>query len=70
MSEQDNEYLERLYRGFAMAGLIMNGDYTLEEIPNLAKRLAKTMMQESPITGIVAVKRSSTTRRSKNEEVN
>jgi hypothetical protein len=48
----------------------MNGDYTLEEIPNLAKRLAKTMMQESPVTGIVAVKRSSTTRRSKNEEVN
>lgn len=70
MSEQDNLYLEKLYAGFAMVGLLMNGDYTLEEIPNLSKRLAKTMMHEAPITGIVAVKRSSTTRRSKNEEVN
>lgn len=60
MSEQDNLYLEKLYAGFAMTGLLMNGDYTLEEIPNLSKRLAKTMMQEAPITGIIAVKRSST----------
>ena len=70
MTEQDNEYLERLYRGFALAGLLMNGHYTLEEIPNLAKRLAKTMMKESPITGIVAVKRSSTKKGVVNEEDN
>lgn len=70
MGEQDKLYLEKLYAGFAMVGLLMNGDYTLEEIPNLSKRLAKVMMQESPVTGIVAVKRSSTNRRSKNEEVN
>jgi hypothetical protein len=58
VSEQDNEYLEKLYAGFAMVGLLMNGDYTIEEIPTRAKGLAKAMMQDE--TGIVAVKRSST----------
>jgi hypothetical protein len=60
MNEQDKEYLEKLYVGFAMVGFLMNGDYTVEEIPNLSKRLGKAMMQEEPETGIVAVKRSST----------
>lgn len=58
MNEQDNEYLEKLYAGFAMVGLLMNGDYTIEEIPSRSKALAKAMMQKE--SGIVAVKRSST----------
>jgi len=65
MNEQDKEHLEKLYAGFAMIGFLMNGDYSIEEIPSLSKRLGKAMMQEEPETGIVAVKRSSTTRRSK-----
>ena len=31
------------YAGLAMLGLIINGDYALHEIPNLADKLAKTM---------------------------
>ena len=58
MNEQDNEYLEKLYAGFAMVGLLINGDYSIEEIPSRSKALAKAMMKEE--TGIVAVKRSST----------
>jgi len=63
VNEQDNEYLEKLYAGFAMVGLLINGDYSIEEIPSRSKALAKAMMKDE--TGIVAVKRSSTTRRSK-----
>ena len=63
MNEQDNEYLEKLYAGFAMVGLLINGDYSIEEIPSRSKALAKAMMKDE--SGIVAVKRSSTTRRSK-----
>ena len=59
MTEQDKEYLESLYGGFAMVGLLMNGDYSIDEIPSRAKRLAKAMMVEEPDKGIVAVKRSS-----------
>jgi hypothetical protein len=64
MNEQDNEYLYKLYKGFAMMGFLMNGDYTIEEIPSLSDKLAKAMTQEIPESGIVAVKRSSTKRRS------
>ena len=57
MNEQDKEYLEALYAGFAMAGYLMNGDYTAEEIPGLAKRMAKRMLEEEPDEGgIVAIK--------------
>jgi hypothetical protein len=63
VNEQDNEYLEKLYAGFAMVGLLINGDYSIEEIPSRSKALAKAMMKDE--SGIVAVKRSSTTRRSK-----
>jgi len=57
MNEQDKEYLETLYAGFAMAGYLMNGDYSPEEIPGLAKRMAKAMMQEETNEGgIVAIK--------------
>jgi hypothetical protein len=58
VNEQDNEYLEKLYAGFAMIGFIINGDYSAEEIPSRSKALAKAMMQKE--SGIVAVKRSST----------
>jgi len=57
MIEQDKEYLEALYAGFAMVGLVINGDYSIDEIPNRAKQLAKAMMVEEPDKGIVAVKR-------------
>jgi hypothetical protein len=57
MSEQDKEYLESLYVGFAMVGLLVNGDYSFEEIPSLSKQLAKAMLVEEPDKGIVAVKR-------------
>jgi hypothetical protein len=59
MNEQDKEYLEALYAGFAMAGYLMNGDYSPEEIPALAKRMAKSMMEEEPEDGegIVAIKK-------------
>jgi len=57
LNEQDKEYLEALYAGFAMAGYLMNGDYTAEEIPGLAKRMAKRMLEEEPDEGgIVAIK--------------
>lgn len=60
MNEQDKEYLEKIYAGLAMVGFLMNGDYTIEEIPSLSKGLAKAMMKEESEKGIVAVKRSST----------
>lgn len=57
MNEQDKEYLEALYAGFAMVGYLMNGGYTAEEIPGLAKRMAKRMLEEEPDEGgIVAIK--------------
>lgn len=63
MSEQDNEYLFKVYKGLAMVGFLMNGDYTVEEIPSLSDKLAKAMMEEEPEHGITAVKPKS--RRSK-----
>ena len=45
MNEQDKEYLEALYAGFAMVGYLINGDYSPGEIPGLAKRMARTMME-------------------------
>lgn len=59
MTEQDKEYLEALYAGFAMVGYLMNGDYSHEEIPILAKRMGKAMMEEEtePEEGIVAIKK-------------
>ena len=58
MNEQDKEYLEALYRGFALVGFLMNGDYTVEEIPHLCRRLGKAMMEEPESEeGIVKIKR-------------
>jgi hypothetical protein len=57
LNEQDKEYLEALYAGLALAGYLMNGDYSPEEIPVLAKRMAKRMLEEEPDEGgIVAIK--------------
>ena len=57
MNEQDKEYLEALYAGFAMVGYLMNGDYTPEEIPSRAKQMARAMMEEETNEGgIVAIK--------------
>jgi hypothetical protein len=56
MNEEDNEYLFKVYKGLAMVGFLMNGDYTVEEIPRLSTKLAKAMMEEEPEHGITAVK--------------
>jgi hypothetical protein len=60
MNEQDKEHLEALYAGFAMVGFIMNGDYTAEEIPSLAKRMAANMMEPETTVGLPAIKRKRT----------
>ena len=57
MNNQDKEHLEAIYKGLAMTGYIINGDYSPEEIPTLAKAMAKLMMAESEETGIASVKR-------------
>jgi hypothetical protein len=58
MDDNDKEYLEALYKGFAMVGFLMNGDYSLEEIPSKATALAKAMMQDPHEEGIVKIKRT------------
>jgi hypothetical protein len=55
MNEQDKEHLEAVYAGLAMVGFLMNGDYSIEEIPSRSKAMAKSMMQEEE-AGIVAIK--------------
>ena len=57
MTDQDKEHLEALYAGFAMMGFLMNGDYTVEEIPSLAKRMAASMMEPETTVGLPAIKR-------------
>jgi hypothetical protein len=57
MTDQEKEYLEALYAGFAMIGFIINGNYSPEEIPSRSKALAKQMIQEPLEGGIVAIKR-------------
>jgi hypothetical protein len=57
MNDQDKEHLEALYAGFAMVGFIMNGDYTAEEIPSLAKNMAASMMEPETTVGLPAIKR-------------
>ena len=55
MNEQDKDYLEAVYTGLAMVGFLINGDYSIEEIPSRSKAMAKSMMQEEE-AGIVAIK--------------
>jgi hypothetical protein len=57
MEDKDKEHLEALYAGFAMIGFLMNGDYTAEEIPSLAKRMAASMMEPETTVGLPAIKR-------------
>jgi hypothetical protein len=57
MTDQDKEHLEALYAGFAMLGFLMNGDYTAEEIPSLAKKMATAMMEPETTVGLPAIKR-------------
>ena len=57
MNEQDKEYLEALYAGFAMVGYLINGDYSPGEIPGLAKRMARAMVENGENEGgIVGIK--------------
>jgi hypothetical protein len=57
MEDKDKEHLEALYAGFAMMGFLMNGDYTAEEIPSLAKKMAASMMEPETTVGLPAIKR-------------
>lgn len=57
MTEQDKDYLEALYAGFAMIGFLMNGDYSLEEIPSRSKAMAKAMMEPEVTVGLPAIKK-------------
>jgi hypothetical protein len=57
VNNQDKEHLEAVYAGLAMAGYIMNGNYQPNEIPTLAKVMAKLMMDDPEETGIASVKR-------------
>ena len=57
MTEQDKDYLESLYAGFAMIGFLMNGDYSPEEIPSRAKAMAKAMMEPEVTVGLPAIKK-------------
>jgi hypothetical protein len=60
MNDQDKEHLEALYAGLAMVGFLMNGDYTIEEIPFLAKKMAASMMEPESTVGLPAIKRKRT----------
>jgi hypothetical protein len=60
MEDKDKEHLEALYAGFAMVGYLMNGDYTAEEIPSLAKKMAASMMEPETTVGLPAIKRKRT----------
>jgi hypothetical protein len=56
MSEED---LRDCFAMFAMAGWIMNGDYSKTEIPSLAYQMADEMLEArkpKETSGIVAVK--------------
>jgi hypothetical protein len=59
MVEQEKEYLESIYAGLAMVGFLMKGDYSIEEIPSLSKRMARAMMEDDTevAEGIVAIKK-------------
>ena len=53
MTDHDVE-IGVIYSGVAMLGLLINGGYSPEEIPTIAKSLAKAMMAEEE--GILAIK--------------
>ena len=45
----NNDDLHDLYAGLAMQGLLMNGDYSINEIPHLAHELARSMINEKEL---------------------
>lgn len=45
MTDQDKEMLRDIFAGLAMCGWVMNGDYSKEEIPNMAYAMADEMME-------------------------
>lgn len=56
MTDQDKQHLEWLYTGFAMMGFVINGDYSIDEIPFRSKELAKAMLEPTEELGIMAIK--------------
>lgn len=55
MSSNDVTEIEVFYRGLAMLGMLMQGcEY--ENVPDLAKDLARRMMDDSTEGGLAAVK--------------
>jgi hypothetical protein len=60
MNDQDKEHLEAIYVGFAMIGFLMKGDYSIEEIPSLSKKLGAAMMEQEATVGLPAIKRKRT----------
>jgi hypothetical protein len=43
-----------------MVGFLINGDYSVEEIPSRSKSLAKAMMEQEATVGLPAIKRKRT----------
>ena len=60
--KEPNE-IEVFYRGMALIGLLSGGFPNNEDLPDVAKDLASRMMEDSPKTGIVAVKPRRQTRK-------
>jgi len=55
----NDEDLRLLYAGMAMMGYLMNGDYSVMEIPNLSVDLADSLIRElnKSNDGIAAIKK-------------
>ena len=59
MTEEDKGMLRDIFAGLAMNGWIINGDYSKEEIPQMAYIMADAMMEareKGEELGIAAVK--------------
>jgi hypothetical protein len=54
---------EVFYRGMALVGFLCNGDYSTEAIPELAKDLARRMMEDSTDEGGLAAIKPKRTRK-------
>ena len=55
---EDKEALRHLYRGFALCGLLMNGDYGPQTVTQLAKELGDAMLEENePSRGLSSLKK-------------
>jgi len=56
MTDNEKEYMESLYAGLAMMGYLIRGA-PIHKIPNDAKAMAKSMMEEESTLGLPAIKR-------------